>query len=671
MKPMMNKILAFLVLPTEITDFERRYLARVNRIALAFFVMHVPAFALIAWLNQTRPGVALLLSSAVLVGPAIAYRTIANPRIVSMVYGVTAMFMGGLLVHFGQGPVQIEMHFYFFSLVAMCAVFGNPLVIVAAAVTVALHHLIVWLVVPRSVFNYEASWWVVGVHASFVVLESVAACFISRSFFDNVIGLEKIVQARTDALDTKNRDLRLLLDNVDQGFLTMDGAGALAAERSAAVDRWFGTPESSASWFDYLARLSPKFADLTRFGWGEVTAGVMPIELTLEQMPHRLTLDGPRHYRIDYRPIGVEPFDKYLVIVTDVTADVEREHAELEAREAMAVFERVLVDRQGFETFFEEGANVVDTLVHRRTTDLGVTKRLIHTLKGNASLFGLPSIAGLCHKLEDFMAEEGTLPPPGSYEALLERWRRISSDIEKLLGKRAHSIEVDDRQYSALEAAVRAGEPASALLRRVRALKLESTVKRLKHFEEQAKRIAQRLDKGDVRVRIEDNGVRLDAKKWGTFWSNFIHAVRNALDHGLEPSAVRVAAGKPSEGTVTLRTYEAKGRVIVEIADDGGGIDWEALAGRARKLGLPATTTEDLTRALFVEGVSTAAVVTDLSGRGVGMGALLEGARSLGGDLSVESAVGRGTILRFSFPMEALQSVESLAPAAASRMMHV
>jgi hypothetical protein len=76
-----------------------------------------------------------------------------------------------------------------------------------------------------------------------IALESVAACFISRSFFDNVIGLEKIVHSRTEALDSKNRDMRLLLDNVQQGFLTIDLAGALAQERSAAVDAWFGAPE--------------------------------------------------------------------------------------------------------------------------------------------------------------------------------------------------------------------------------------------------------------------------------------------------------------------------------------------------------------------------------------------------------------------------------------------
>ncbi len=663
----MNKILHFMVLPREITDFERRYLARVNRVALLFFALHLPAFVLIAWLNGTGPGVAALLTTAVLCGPFIAYRAVANPRIVSVVYGVTAMFMGGLLVHFGQGPVQIEMHFYFFSLIAMCAVFGNPLVVIAAAITVALHHLVIWLVLPQSVFNYDAAWWVVAVHAAFVVLESVAACFISRSFFDNVIGLEKVVLARTRALDSKNRDMRVLLDNVHQGFLTIDTSGAMSSERSAAVARWFGAPSTDGTWFDYLATVSAEFAQRTRLAWTEVAAGIMPIELTLEQMPRRLTLNGSRHYCFEYRPIGAaEPYEAYLVIVTDVTTEVEREHAEREAKEGIEVFQRILVDRSGFEAFFDEGATLIATLVEGTLSDLAAVKRLIHTLKGNASLYGLTSIASLCHELEDYIEQEPALPPPPVYAALEERWGRLASDVGKLLGDRAQTIEIDDQQYAALEAAARADEAPRAMLRRLRGLRLEPTSKRLKHFQVQVQRIAQRLDKPDVIVEIDDSGVRLDARRWAAFWSNFVHAVRNAVDHGLEPAEVRLAAGKPARGNVALRTYEEEDRIVVEITDDGKGIDWNALAERAKALGLAVQTTEDLQRALFAEGVSTAESVTEMSGRGVGMGALLEGTRALGGNVSVNSVPGKGTTLRFVFPNSAARAADSLIPSGAT-----
>ncbi len=417
----MKNVLRFLALPSTITTFERKYLARVNRIALWFFALHVPVLALIAALNGTGAMAAVALTSGILVGPLTAHFVVRNPRVESMVLGVTAMFMGGLLVHFGQGPMQIEMHFYFFSLIAMCAVFGNPLVIVSAAVTVALHHLVVWLVVPRSVFNYDAPLWVVAVHAAFVVLESVAACFISRSFFDNVIGMERIVQLRTAALDAKNGEMRLLLDHLQEGILTIDRQGRIVGERSAALSAWFTMDGDAASWLDVLSSLSPPFAERTRLAFTEVIEDVMPIELTLEQMPHRLRR-GDAHLHVEYRPIGERaPHDQFLVIVSDVTAEVAQREAEQSNREAMALFARFFADRSGFESFFAESARMIDVLARGAVSDSGAVRRLIHTLKGNASIFGLHSVAELCHALEDAIAETGFLPTRAAYTPLMER----------------------------------------------------------------------------------------------------------------------------------------------------------------------------------------------------------------------------------------------------------
>ena len=644
------EVLRFLILPAEISNFERAYLRRLNRISLVFFALHLPAFVLLAWLNGTRPALAAGLTSAVLAGPVLTHYGSKNPRAVSVVYGITAMFMGGLLVHFGQGPVQIEMHFYFFALLAMCAVYANPLVIVAAAVTVALHHAIVWLVLPRSVFNYDAAWWVVAVHAAFVVLESVATAFIARSFFDNVIGVEKIVSARTRQLDAKNGEMRALLDNVRQGFLTMDGSGHLSAERSKAVSDWFGNADASSSWFEYLSRISPQFAERTRLGWSEVQAGVMPEEVALGQMPSQLNVNSA-HYRFEYRPIGDEtPHRQYLVIVTDVTAEVEAATAELERRETLALFNHLLEDRSGLESFLDEADDTLEVLASGRTKDLSLVKRAVHTLKGNAGLYGLQSVADLCHSLEDYMAEEGKLPPASGYEALRARWASLLTDARSLLGTQSQLVEISDEQFAALEAAARSGETGAPFLARVRSLKLESTAKRLGHVRRQALQLAERLGKSETRVAVEDHGVRLDPKRWAGFWNAFVHGVRNALDHGIEPTEARLLAGKPGAGTVTLRARDDGERVVVEICDDGRGIDWPGLAARARVMGLPAETQSDLEKALFSDGVSTTEYISDVSGRGVGMGALLAATQALGGKLSVRSAVNQGTTLHFSFP---------------------
>lgn len=648
----MNRMIESLLLPSEITSFERSYLERMNKIALVFFLLHVPAMTAIAALNGTSPLRALLLSTAVVTGPALARSSLSNPRSVSIVHGIAAMFMGGLLVHFGQGPMQIEMHFYFFALLAMCAMFGNPMVIVAAAVTVALHHLVVWLVLPRSVFNYDASAWVVVVHAAFVVLESVAACFISRSFFDNVIGLEKIVEARTAALDVRNREMRMLLDNVEQGFMTISTSGEIAPERSAAVDRWFGAPTEGATWFDFIGRLSPDFAENASFAWLEVTAGIMPLELTLEQMPHRLVC-GEKTFDVAYKPVGVEPHDRYLVIVSDITSRVKQERADCERLEAMALFEHVLVDRTGTEAFLEEGTLVVDALARAHELDSSAIKRMVHTLKGNASLMGVTSVATLCHDLEELMAQERIMPAAAQLAPLKDRWSLVIRNTERLLGKRGNLVQIANADFEALLSAARSGESREALVARVVSLKLEPVDVRLKHFGDQAKRIADRLEKPELEVRVKSNGVRLDPKRWAGFWATFVHAIRNAVDHGIESPHIRLERGKAGRGVIELSTCESDESIVVEVSDDGNGIDWDAIRERAARFGMPARSAADLNSCLFADGVSTAASVTELSGRGVGMGALLHATRSLGGELDVRSVPGKGTRLRMTFPRHA------------------
>jgi two-component system chemotaxis sensor kinase CheA len=129
-----------------------------------------------------------------------------------------------------------------------------------------------------------------------------------------------------------------------------------------------------------------------------------------------------------------------------------------------------------------------------------------------------------------------------------------------------------------------------------------------------------------------------------------IHAVRNAVDHGVQSEADRVAAGKRGTGTLHFAALRGDGTLTIAVGDDGPGIDWDAMRRRAEKAGLPHATDTDLVEALFADGVSTREQATDTSGRGVGMGALRYAVRELGGTISIESAPGQGTAFRFTFP---------------------
>jgi hypothetical protein len=339
---MMTGILAKALLPAKITEFERAHVQRINSIALWFFAAHIPVFALIAFLNQTDPIAAAALTAGIWLGPLIAHKTIENPRHVAVIYGVTAMAMGGMLVHVGQGPVQIEMHFYFFALIAMLAVYGNPAVIYVATVTVALHHLLLWIWLPRSVFNYDASVWVVAVHAAFVVLEAIATAFIARSFFDNVIGLEQIVARRS-------KDIQLILDNVGQGFLTLDRQGRMAREHSRPVVDWFGPFEPGVALADYLGQHDRKLGEAYREAWQRIEQGVVPLDVAISRLPTRMRL-GDRHMELACKPVVDDDTgsQKFVVVISDITTRVERERLETEQRETAMLVNHMIGDNTTF-----------------------------------------------------------------------------------------------------------------------------------------------------------------------------------------------------------------------------------------------------------------------------------------------------------------------------------
>ena len=265
-------------------------------------------------------------------------------------------------------------------------------------------------------------------------------------------------------------------------------------------------------------------------------------------------------------------------------------------------------------------------------------------------MFGLLTIAQQCHSLEDLIAETGLPPSSSRFQALDQRWHFIVTEVNKLLALRGDIVELDRAQLTALEAAAHAKD-TMLMVREIERLCLEPTATRLHHMAEQAQLLAARLGKEGLLVRVESNNVRLEPRRWSAFWQTFVHGVRNAVDHGIEMPGER--GGKSGAGKLTLRSYIDDRHIVIEIEDDGRGVNWAKVAERARAHGLPYTTHEELNAALFVGGFTTSNNVTDISGRGIGMGALLAGTRVLGGELDVSSKTGAGTTIRMKFPLEA------------------
>lgn len=135
------------------------------------------------------------------------------------------------------------------------------------------------------------------------------------------------------------------------------------------------------------------------------------------------------------------------------------------------------------------------------------------------------------------------------------------------------------------------------------------------------------------------------------------HMVRNSADHGLETTADRVAAGKPEKGRITLRAYHEGGHIIIEIADDGRGLDVDKIKAKAVANGLVSEaeadklTEQQIHRYIFAPGFSTAAQVTNVSGRGVGMDVVRTNIELIGGNVDLRSALGKGTTFTIKIPL--------------------
>lgn len=159
----------------------------------------------------------------------------------------------------------------------------------------------------------------------------------------------------------------------------------------------------------------------------------------------------------------------------------------------------------------------------------------------------------------------------------------------------------------------------------------------------------------DVRLICEGENTEVDKTVIERLSDPLTHMLRNAVDHGIEPPDRRVAAGKPREGIVRLSAAHRSGQIVIEITDDGAGIDPEKVFARAVERGLvppdAELTEQEVHNLLFEPGFSTTQEVSDLSGRGVGMDVVRTEIQALGGRVSLSSVKGHGTTLTISLPL--------------------
>jgi two-component system chemotaxis sensor kinase CheA len=176
-------------------------------------------------------------------------------------------------------------------------------------------------------------------------------------------------------------------------------------------------------------------------------------------------------------------------------------------------------------------------------------------------------------------------------------------------------------------------------------------------FQRMPRLVRELATKTGKKVRLEMHGenTEVDRSIIERLGDPLTHIIRNSIDHGIESPQDRLAAGKSDEGTIRLAAEHRGGRIVVEVRDDGGGIDPDRVLKKAKAKGLisqDAVLTEDeITNLIFLPGFSTAETISDISGRGVGMDVVRRNIQDVGGRISLKSERGRGMTLQLALPL--------------------
>ncbi|MEY0304240.1 chemotaxis protein CheA [Providencia manganoxydans] len=217
-----------------------------------------------------------------------------------------------------------------------------------------------------------------------------------------------------------------------------------------------------------------------------------------------------------------------------------------------------------------------------------------------------------------------------------------------------HSQQLDHNEYSdLLSSIVQLERNSRALQESVMSIRMMPMDYVFSRFPRMVRDIATKLNK-KIELKVEGSATELDKSLIERIVDPLNHLVRNSLDHGIEKPEVRIANGKPETGTLTLSASHQSGNICIEVRDDGAGLNRERILAKARSQGMSVhdgMSNEEIAMLIMAPGFSTAEVITDVSGRGVGMDVVKRNIQDMGGRIQIGFTEGKGTIIRILLPL--------------------
>jgi two-component system, chemotaxis family, sensor kinase CheA len=487
--------------------------------------------------------------------------------------------------------------------------------------------------------------------------------------------LERTVEIRT-------AEIRNLLDHTRQGFLSFGADLRVKDQYSVECVRLLGGQPSGRFIHELLYPVDPDenllLQSILKDYFLERDSNAK--ELIFSLLPDELRI-GERTVKAEFVPIVEEggedgPQKSVMVMLTDLSETRRLEDQMLQERRILQMVVQTVTHPEDYTNITKDFEQFHQCEIWERMEDRDSPQdkamaiyRTIHTFKGNFGFLNFLHVVPKLHELESELQhrmKEPELNDRDLSEFLrqqnLQTWLEPDLDVlRSVLGSSYHSllleqgVKLDRRQWQEIEDMMNrtlVKEEDRQWLEKVRTWRYRPAQWLFKPYSEYLKELADRNGILLHPMVLQGGDIPVDPERLYGFARSFVHIVRNAVVHGIESPDERIARGKDEYGTVTLAVEHAEEGIRITFADDGRGIDPEALKQQAAVQGISTggMTEEQTLRLIFEDQLSTSEQVTNWSGRGVGLSVVKDEVEQLGGKIEIRSQKGFGTSFIFQIP---------------------
>ncbi len=483
--------------------------------------------------------------------------------------------------------------------------------------------------------------------------------------------LEIKVEQRTEQLAKEKENVQILLNNAGQGFLYFNNDMKIGSEYSKEAKRIFDTDIEDKDITTLLFSNNESDASFLK----ETLVNILnedefkqDIFMSLLQTEFKI---GDSYIEIEYKILDKENF---MLILTDVTKTKKLAQKVKDEQQVLKMVVETVTTLEQFVSVkndYEKFINNIDSF--KELDNLSNLRKEIHTYKG---LFAQKEMLNVVKELHDFetLIDE-SLQEQSINQIILDITTDIMSEwlekdikvLKDILGDdffdKSNSVLIDKDRIEGLKQLVtnylesKDLEQLVTLGKDIEKLNYSNIITFLKPYELLVEQLSEKLEKCINPLVINSENIYI-SDRYKPFINSIVHIFRNSVDHGIETVEKREELGKELEGTITCDVTELDNNLIIEISDDGQGIDLDKIKKLAIEKGIyTQEETENLSEneallIIFKDAFSTSETISSISGRGVGLASILQELEKIDGTIKIDNKFGEGITFTFTIPFK-------------------